>query len=574
MAFYLQYRFVHVGGDDFEVDPEGCTHHMSRMEIEKHEAKCEFAIVDCRHSIRCGRMRRGMMAKHEEEECPYRPVSCEHCGFETESRNLATHLTECTNLPLECSHCRKSVLQGQMKRHLERECEGKRHSCPFAPQGCKAQELTPSELKAHLREDAADHLELMQMDHALSLKLLENRFLKQIAIKDAEIEELKRANRNRYRFMWNVEWKHTPGNTTNVRAYTSEKFVIFGRTFYLALWPIGEPQDTDSAIAVPEDPYWSSNLPDNITIQPPQGESPNPSRRSSISATTTDTSSLLSPSLDSSPPITIGANYSQRSPQVSSSVGSTTSQSPMSAPPIGASPKSLSQRIFEGFRSFTRQRSRDVLSTSPPASSNNSSGFAPSTAQARSSSQSEQPNGELVATAQTGPTTWVAIYLMMEPDSVAPASSTAPPQIFSPVSGLVRASAISEWGNAEFLSHPHSSGLSSPPHWLNTRQSAYAAYPELNRNMNVSLARPGESQPVRAPESMVLEYTLRLVNNSPLLTKSVYFETTFPVPNGNGWGEERFIETSQISRSSGFLSHKNMLLVQCDIQVRQCTFEV
>jgi hypothetical protein len=103
------------------------------------------------------------------------------------------------------------------------------------------------------------------------------------------------------------------------------------------------------------------------------------------------------------------------------------------------------------------------------------------------------------------------------------------------------------------------------------------------RSMNVNLlpnrtapAASSSSVPgaIRPPESMILEYTLRLVNISPLLSKSSYFETSFPLSNGAGWGEERFIETSQISRSSGFLNRNNVLHVQCDIQVRQCTFDV
>lgn len=513
------------------------------------------------------------MAVHEESECPYRPVTCEHCGFETEAQALSTHLSACSSVPLTCQLCRKTILQGQMKRHLERDCEGKAHICPFSPQGCTVQDLTPAELKTHLREDAADHLELMQSDHALSMKLLENRFHKQIAIKDAEIEDLKRTNRNRYRFMWNVEWKHVPGNTTNVRAYTSEKFDIFGRTFYLALWPIGEPQDSEFSAMPSDDPYWASNLPDNITIQPLQGESPNPSRRTSISAPS-ELNPLQGTHAASSPPIAIGGANSFRSAQGGGSTLSTPSQSPMSIPPMGASPKSLSQRIFEGLRSFTRQRSRDVVSTSPPAFSSGSSTGQGSASQSRSSSLLEpQSSGEQVGVAQTGPTTWVAIYLMMDPESPAPVAALSSPHIYSPVSGLVRASGVGDWGNADI--QPTSlSSLSSPVHSLNTRQNAYAAYHDLTRSLNVSVGGQGEAQAVRAPESMVLEYTLRMVNNSPLLSKSAYFETTFPVTHGSGWGEERFIETSQVSRSSGFLSPNNMLLVQCDIQVRQCTFEV
>lgn len=507
------------------------------------------------------------MAIHEDKECPYRPVSCEHCGFETEARTLAAHLRECVSLPLDCEHCHTTVLQGQMKRHLDRECESKKHLCPFAPQGCKAHDLTPSALKAHLRDDTADHLELMQMDHTLSLKLLENRFHKQIAIKDAEIEELKRANRNRYRFAWNVEWKHIIGNTTNIRAYTSEKFDIFGRQFYLALWPIGEPQDSDSSALTSDDPYWSSNLPDNITIQPSQGESPNPSRRGSLSNPSDAASTLAPPQTSAtSPPISIGTANSNRNIQGNGgSTSSTPSQSPLSVQSMGASPKSLSQRLFEGLRSFTRQRTRDTISTSPPAPSATSS-------QSRSSSTQLDPqSGEQVGVVQTGPTTWVAIYLMMETETPSAAASTASiSHIYSPVSGMVRASGLSDWGNSDI-----SAGLSSPGYTLSSRQNAMVVQPQdLNRNLNVSTVRHGESQPMRPPESMVLEYTLRIVNNSPLLSKSAYFETSFPMAHGNGWGEERFIETSQITRSSGFLSSKNMLLVQCDIQVRQCTFEV
>lgn len=583
---WKQYRYTLVTETDFDIDEEGCKEHMSRLEIEKHESVCLYAFEDCPYSSRCPTMRRGQMKVHASSECPHRPVECQYCGFETAAERLDLHLKECPDLPLSCVHCQSMVLRKRTKRHLERECEGKKHSCPYAAQGCAEEgNMSPKELAVHLNRAAADHLELVQQDMALNAMLIENRLLKQLAIKDAEIEELKRSSRNRYRFVWNVPWKHTPGDTTTVRAYTSEKFDIFGRKFYLALWPIGEPQPDNSRENIDTHRRSISNDTQSSTYLANEGAITNlnsnaESATAAAAASYQSNTSSSSSSSVVSTPIEIGRNGRRRSTSGSASSGPTTSTS-TPAPPISASPKSFSQQVFDKLRSFTRQRSQEgtFSSNQNPSSNTSASTSPPMQTYHRHISNNADSSSLEGPSSSSEPTTWVAIYLMMEPAQPAPQSASAAPRIYSPLSGLSRGSHSKEGGSytSDHLSSTFSTLSTSPNHpqtQLQHQQYLQSLYShDPSRMMNVNLGS-APSLPMRPPETMVLEYTLRIVNNSPLLNKSVYFETNFPVPDGNGWGEEYFIETAQISRSTGFLNSNNSLLVQCDIQVRQCTFEV
>lgn len=493
---YCRHHFIQVGDTGFEVDTDGCSEHQSLSEIEKHEAICEFAFVDCPHSALCGSLRRGKLEEHV-SVCSYKIVPCVYCSQEMMRKEIASHEPNCPDLPITCRHCSVAVAQKRMKRHLERECEGKLHECPYAQQGCDVGELSASALATHLTSDAALHLELVQLGMNSQIKLMENKFLKMLAIKDAEIEDLKRASRNRYRFEWFVPWSHD-GST--IHALTSEKFDIFGHKFYLALWPLGEPKQP----VTQHDPF-SINVP---SLQP---------------------NSQLEPSSNPA--------YNAHS--------ATSSATP--APTLAQNKKSFSTQLLDRVRGFTRPRS---ISHNDSTWSTNAH-----TGEADSTDENREP-------------TYTAIYLMMEPQQPAPPTNSAAPRIYSPVSGLVPRQGVNS-------STPHNILSTSP-----SFDSWHSLGHEIHRTMNVSLNGPrsdlGSSNPLpmRPPETMILEYTLRLVNNSPLLTKSAYFEMTYPIPNGNGWGEEKFIETSQITRSSGFLNRNNSLHVQCDIQVRQCTFDV
>jgi hypothetical protein len=533
LDIYCKHHFIQVSETAYEEDEEGCSEHMSRLEIEKHEAVCAFAFIACEHSSVCGMFRRGSMEAHL-AICPYKPVQCRYCETTMQRKALEAHFPECPDLPLTCRHCSLVIAQKRMKRHLDRECEGKMHECPYAAQGCEAGKMEAKALALHLTQDSAEHLELLQLSMASNLKLLENKFLKKLAIKDAEIEELRRASRNRYRFEWHVPWKHVPGDTTTIRAYTSEKFDIFGRKFYLALWPIGEPKQNWREITS------FGHFPgiENPSAVQQQGPSqPNFQRENSSSSSSSATSAISNAISNANTNATTTAMAIPSSP----------------APALGTSPKSFSMQLFDRLRSFGRSRSSSVddqRTLSMPSSQDGEEG------------------------ANEGQGTWVAIYLMMEPQQPAPPATTAAPRIYSPVSGLATrhgtSSSTGSTGIGSLLSQQDPTSLSASSAW-------HPMTHDPLRNMNVNLRQSNEHSnplPMRPPESMVLEYTLRLINNSPLLTKSAYFDITFPLPNGDGWGEEKFIETTQISRAAGFLNRNNSLHIQCDIQVRQCTFDV
>jgi len=588
---------------------------MSRLEIEKHERSCPSAFVGCPHSSACGSIRRGQLESHL-AECVYKPVSCMYCGSEMMRRLLESHFVDCPDLPLTCHHCSQSVAQKRMRRHLDRKCEGKLHRCPYESHGCVENgDMSAKDLQLHMHDSASDHLELVQQQTSLSMKLMENKFTKMLAIKDAEIEELKRASRNRYRFSWDVPWKHIAGDTT-IRAYTSQKFDIFGRKFYLALWPIGEPiehearfSDVSREETAPTITSYAGDTTQPISIAQntynPHGSSA--SSHSNVSSSYGSSSSSSVPTSPSSSFLSLHMQQQQQQQQQlqqqqqqqlqmrsDSYVGAVNSATPTSAtavpPALGTSPKSLSSQLLDRLKSFVRPRASSQEALQLPLSQ-----------------QQQQPGAGGGRAGAGGATTYVAVYLMMEDEQPAPPSTAAAPRIYSPISGLVPQSPTTSSSSYALYSatttnnnNNNSAGLRAEnpfrahdpfrsmnvnlmrhqPHFASSSSSTSSSNVGLNSESSsttsstLSLMQQQMTLPMRPPESMVVEYTLRLVNSSPLLAKSSYFEATFPLANGNGWGEEAFIETSQISQASGFLDRNNVLHVQCDIQVRQCTFDV
>eukprot|EP00736_Rhodelphis_marinus_P009253 Rmarinus@m.6828 len=83
---------------------EGCPEHPLRKDVQSHAASCPYRLLPCCHPG-CSRQ---FQARHEgdkvahEEDCEFRPVSCDFCGESEVQRQLANHLENCPKAMVSC----------------------------------------------------------------------------------------------------------------------------------------------------------------------------------------------------------------------------------------------------------------------------------------------------------------------------------------------------------------------------------------------------------------------------------------------------------------------------------------
>ena len=172
----------------------GCEWIGSLREFEQHlneESEPEFQLlgclyveVECRHG--CGaRMTRGVIAEHQNNQCPQRPFCCAYCReYDSIHADVVyKHWPECRKYPMTCpNHCTVYAIEREnMEEHLRQECPLQRVSCEFSLAGCEV-ELP--------REDLAGHLESSQVEHMSMLAALNLRLSDDLAEKDEQIAKV------------------------------------------------------------------------------------------------------------------------------------------------------------------------------------------------------------------------------------------------------------------------------------------------------------------------------------------------------------------------------------------------
>src|SRR5689334_21037309 len=111
LRVHCKYHFCRTGEDD--VSPASGELSMSSLPlcyewIVKHEKQCEYALVPCKYSSKCEKLRKKDVEKHE-KNCVYRPLECSHCHLPVESNKMEEHLHECTMIPITCDKCTMTV---------------------------------------------------------------------------------------------------------------------------------------------------------------------------------------------------------------------------------------------------------------------------------------------------------------------------------------------------------------------------------------------------------------------------------------------------------------------------------
>ena len=153
-------------------------------ELEFQLIGCPYVEVECKHGCG-GRMRRGLIAEHQNEQCPQRPFCCAYCReYDSIHADVVyRHWPVCKKYPMTCpNHCTVYAIEREnMEEHLEYDCPRQRVNCEFNFTGC--------EVKLP-REDLSDHLESNQVQHMSMLAAMNQRLIDELAEKDEQIAKL------------------------------------------------------------------------------------------------------------------------------------------------------------------------------------------------------------------------------------------------------------------------------------------------------------------------------------------------------------------------------------------------
>lgn len=145
---------------------------------------CSYVEVECKHGCG-GRMRRGLISEHQNEQCPQRPFCCAYCReYDSIHADVVyRHWPVCRKYPMSCpNHCTVYAIEREnMEEHLRVDCPLQKVSCEFSFAGCDI--VLP-------REDLSDHLESNQIDHMTMLAAMNVRLNDDLVEKEEQIAKL------------------------------------------------------------------------------------------------------------------------------------------------------------------------------------------------------------------------------------------------------------------------------------------------------------------------------------------------------------------------------------------------
>ncbi|XP_077986458.1 TNF receptor-associated factor 2-like [Glandiceps talaboti] len=141
----------------------GCTWKGVFHEYEKHEVKCDYALIQCSNKGCEEKARRCDLDYHLKISCCVREVECSHCRRRLQFKNMENHLVECPMAPTPCGFCGKKIIREKMKEHTDfrrGDCPRKMAPCKYDMIGCTTLvELGKEDI--HASDDIGHHLELI-----------------------------------------------------------------------------------------------------------------------------------------------------------------------------------------------------------------------------------------------------------------------------------------------------------------------------------------------------------------------------------------------------------------------------
>ncbi|XP_045429851.1 TNF receptor-associated factor 2 isoform X2 [Pipistrellus kuhlii] len=113
---------------------DGCAWKGTLKEYEScHEGLCPFLLTECPACK--GLVRLGEKERHEEQECPERSLSCQHCRAACCWADVKAHQEVCPKFPVTCAGCGQVTPREKFQDHL-RMCGKCPAPCRFHDVGC------------------------------------------------------------------------------------------------------------------------------------------------------------------------------------------------------------------------------------------------------------------------------------------------------------------------------------------------------------------------------------------------------------------------------------------------------
>ncbi|CAF0923594.1 unnamed protein product [Adineta steineri] len=152
---------------------KGCDWDGTLRDFPVHFETCGFISAECLNG--CGAtFEKRFMNKHQKDDCPKRPVSCEFCKTSIIFEDEIPHLNVCTEFKIPCpNQCStEEYPRGKMQDHLENDCTKQESPCPFNECGCEYRGHRP-DIEKHMKEAPGIHLNMAGKTIALQKKLLQ-----------------------------------------------------------------------------------------------------------------------------------------------------------------------------------------------------------------------------------------------------------------------------------------------------------------------------------------------------------------------------------------------------------------
>ena len=146
---------------------------IKRKEMNAHRAKCPLEPLDCplgQHPS-APKILRKDMDKHKNEECEFRPFTCQYCNHVGTYKSITgkgesvlkgkRHYDVCVEYPLECPNkCgAENIKRRNMALHRDK-CPLEPLDCPFKHAGC-ADPIPRKDMDRHCQESMQNHLLLV-----------------------------------------------------------------------------------------------------------------------------------------------------------------------------------------------------------------------------------------------------------------------------------------------------------------------------------------------------------------------------------------------------------------------------
>ena len=154
-------------------------------EIDARYNGCSFASLKCTHCKKD--IQRQSIVKHETDQCPERPYSCDYChDYASTCKDVTdNHWPMCPSRSVPCpNECGKYPTRNKLEKHLEDDCSLAVVSCTFSYAGCTIK-LPRQDLSSHLTDDLSSHMSLQARYHQHQLKEL------QLEVKELKLDNQK-----------------------------------------------------------------------------------------------------------------------------------------------------------------------------------------------------------------------------------------------------------------------------------------------------------------------------------------------------------------------------------------------